>query len=130
MATHYLLFDEIMVIGKERSYTYKTLQDVDRLEDIWTKEVKIVGPGDHEMPGFVVKDWKLQPKAEDDRSFTGYRFPKYDGTAVLDDSIWAHLRYKSWGDEPQQVRIFRTVFELEGGELPIIMPTSVSRYAW
>ena len=129
--THYLLLDEIIVIGKENNCRYKTVQSVESLEEIWSKEVKIVDPyGDHELDGYYPDNWEVYDEEDEESPVTGYRFPKYYARVLNDDSVWDHFKYKSWGDNPQEVRVFRKVYELEGGELPALGHRTENRYAW
>ena len=128
---HYLVIDEVVVIGKENSCRYKTLQNTESLEDVWRLEVKIVDPyGDHKLSGYFPNN-KWEVYDEDGQApVSGYRLPKYYGRVIDDPSVWKYLEYKSWGDAPQEVRIFRKVYELEGGELPALGHITENRYAW
>lgn len=125
----YLIIDEVMVIGKENTSRYKTVQETGDPSEIWKKEVKIVDPyGDHELEGYFPDNWEVYD--EDGKSpVTGYKSPKYYGRVLNDASVWKYLKYKSWGDEPQEVRIFRNVYELEGGELPALGHITENKYA-
>lgn len=127
----YLIIDEVMVIGKENTSRYKTIQETGNPKEIWEKEVRIVDSyGDHELSGYYPNDrWEVYD--QDGKSpVAGYKYPKYYGRVLNDASVWKYLKYKSWGDEPQEVRIFRNVYELEGGELPALSHRIESRYAW
>ena len=132
MAMHYfLLVDEIMIIGKENTCRYKTVQQVSRPEDVWSQEVKIVDPyGDHELSGYFPNDkWEVYDK-DGTSPISGYKLPKCYGRVLGDASVWKYLKYKSWGDEPQEVRVFRDVYELELGKLPTLVHRTESRYGW
>lgn len=132
MATvHYLILDEIIVMGKENNCRYKTIQSTENPEEIWKKEVKIVDPyGDHELSGYYPDNWDVYDEEAEESPVPGYRFPKYYGRVLNDDSVWNNFKYKSWGDNPQEVRVFRAVYELEGGELPALGHRTENRYAW
>ena len=129
--THYLLLYEIIVIGKENNCRYKTVQSVENLEEIWKKEVKIVDSyGDHELSGYYPENWDVYNEEDGESPIPGYKTPRYYGRSLNDDSVWSHFKYKSWGDNPQEVRVFRAVYELEGGELPALGHRTENRYAW
>lgn len=129
--THYLLLDEIIVMGKENNCRYKTIQEVATLEEVWKKEVKIIDSyGDHELSGYYPKNWDVYDEDDDESPIPGYKTPKYYGRSLNDSSVWDHFKYKSWGDDPQEVRVFRVVYELEGGELPALGHRTENRYVW
>ena len=128
MATvHYLIIDEVMVICTKNTYTYKTLHNVQHLEDVWKQEVKIVDPyGCHELSGIYPEKWDITEK-DGLAVAEGYRYPKYKGYSKWDDAL---ERIISYDEYPKEVRIFRTVYELEGGELPVIDHTVRDRSIW
>ena len=130
---HYLLIDEVVVLGKENNCRYKTAQTTENPEEIWKKEVKIVDPyGDHELSGYYPSNWDVYDEDDEDGEspVPGYRYPKYYARVLNDNSVWSHFKYKSWGDDPQEIRVFRKVYELEGGELPVLSHRTENRYAW
>lgn len=127
---HYLILDEIVIIGKENNCRYKTIQETTTLEEAWKKEVRIVDPyGDHELAGYYPDNWDIYDEEVEESPVPGYRFPKYYARVLNDDSVWDHFKYKSWGN-PREVRVFRAVYELEGGELPALGRRIENRYAW
>lgn len=127
----YLVKDEIMVICAKNTYTYRTLQNAQSLEDVWEKEIKIVDPyACHEL-SFSPKKWEWEIDEEDNVTIPapGYRYPKCksffkSSKNNLVDHVVSYDEYAS------QVRVFRTVFELKEGELPILDHTVRDRYAW
>lgn len=128
---HYLIIDEIVFLGKENNCRYKTAQSTENPGEIWNKEVKIVDPyGDHELAGYYPDNWEVYDEEVGESPVPGYRFPKYYGRVLNDDSVWNNFKYKSWGDNPQEIRVFRKVYELEGGELPALGHRTENRYAW
>ena len=131
MTTHYLIHDEILIIGKENSCRYYSLKDITNPEEIWKQEVRIIDPyGDHELSNYYPNDkWEIYNE-DGESPAPGYKFPKYYARVINDASVWKYLKYKSWGDDPQEVRIFRKVYELKGGELPALSHRTESRYAW
>lgn len=118
---HYLIIDEIAVFGETTTYKYHTFKDVAHLEDVWRESVDIVDPySDHQLSGFIPDNWEITEE-NGDSPVDGYRLPKYSGCSINDnedDSVWNYLHYTS-KDVPQEVGIYRTVYELEGGEMPI-----------
>ena len=126
---HYLIRDEIVVISKENASRYYTLKDVPNLEDVWKTSVDIIDPyGDHELKGYC-PNWEVYDE-DGESPIPGYKTPRYYSRVINDPSVWKYFEYKSWGDVPQEVRVFRTVYELEGGELPMLSHCTESRYAW
>lgn len=60
---HYLILDEIIVMGKENNCRYKTIQEVSTLDEVWKKEVKIIDSyGDHELSGYYPKTGMFMTK--------------------------------------------------------------------
>ena len=137
MATekHFLILDDIMVICKEETYYYHTIKDAQSLEDVWEKvSVDIVDPygAPHKLSGFIPNNWRVDKDEDNGYSpIKGYRYPKYRGTSMPDDSVWDHFISYTFGDDyPKEIRVFRTVYELEGGEMPILYHTTQNNYAW
>ena len=131
MATtlHYLVRDEIMVICAKNTYTYRTLQNAQTIKDVWKKEVKIVDPyACHELSGFYPDNWEIGEE-NDTIPAPGYRYPKYRAfyKSSKDDPIDHIVSYDEYARE---VRVFRSVFELKGDELPVLDHTVRDRYAW
>lgn len=127
----YLIIDEIVVLGKENNCRYKTLHSVESLEGVWSQEVRIVDPyGGHELAGYYPDNWDIYDEEVGESPVPGYRYPKYYARVLKDDSVWDHFKYNSWGDDPQEVRVFRKVYELKGGELPVLGHITENRYAW
>ena len=122
MAVHYLISDEVAVFGEKVTYKYHTFKDVQHLEDVWETPVDIVDPyGDHQLSGFIPDNWEITEESGSS-PVNGYRLPKYSGCSINDnedDSIWGYLHCTSMKDVPQEVGIYRTVYELKGGEMPI-----------
>ena len=81
--------------------------------------MKIVNPdGDYKLSGYFPDNWEITEEIGGN-PIPGYKLPKYSGSCIYDDSVWDHLHY-SCDNAPQEVGIFRTVYELEGGEMPIL----------
>ena len=131
MATtlHYLIKDEIMIICNKNAYTYKTLHVAKSLTDVWTKEIKIIDPyACHEMSVRPENwEWEIDEENSDTIPAPGYRYSKYkaffkSSKNDLVDHVVSYDEYAS------KVRVFRTVFELKEGELPILGHTVRDRY--
>lgn len=135
MAVHYLVFDDIVVTCKEETYYYHTLKDAKSLEDVWEKvTVDIVDPdvAPHKLSGFIPANWKVENVKDNGSSpIKGYRYPKYRGTSINDDSVWNHLTSYTIGEDyPTEIRVYRTVYKLEGGEMPILYSTIKNTHSW
>ena len=128
---HYLILDEIIVMGKENNCRYKTIQEVSTLDEVWKKEVKIIDSyGDHELSGYYPKTGMFMTKMMMNLPSPVIKLLSIIGGSLNDSSVWDHFKYKSWGDDPQEIRVFRAVYELEGGELPALGHRTENRYAW
>lgn len=128
MATekHYLFLDDIIVVCSDETFYYHTMGDAKSLKDVWKREVNIVDPdlASHKFSGFIPDNWEVEEVADKGASpVQGFRYPKYRGE-MNDDSVWDHLiSYTTGKDYPSCIRVYRTVYELEGGEMPILYST-------